>query len=245
MKCQRCKEREANVQIIQQIAGKKPQTFLFCDLCARELGISMPSFPMNGKITANPFTVMGDVFKSNLGLGTDNSGGKPAYRCSSCKMTFDDFKTSGYMGCTKCYEEFSDQIDPIFCRTQMGKTHIGRKTGFKSATGSDGSKASEDVCDIDLTGGTKGKTSTHSPKQRKTDSQPAEKPVKRKLFDKEADIASDGEASEELQALEKQHLGRLLEKKNKELQIAVSIEDYLKAAKIRDEIADLNKKEKR
>ena len=42
MKCQRCKEREANVKIMKQTSGKAPQMLMLCDECARALGISMP-----------------------------------------------------------------------------------------------------------------------------------------------------------------------------------------------------------
>ena len=45
MKCQRCKEREANVQIIQQTNGKKPQVIMLCDVCAKELGIFVQPSP--------------------------------------------------------------------------------------------------------------------------------------------------------------------------------------------------------
>lgn len=196
MKCQRCKEREANVQIMQQIAGKKPQTFLLCDVCARELGISMPTFPMTGKISPNPFSVMGNIFESDFGLGADKTGELPAQRCSQCGMTFEEFKKTGLLGCPQCYEAFSSQTDPVFCRTQMGKKHVGRKLGIKS---------------------------TKSPDEK---------------LDKPAPEAE----SEELAALEKQHMDRLIEEKKAELSAALSAEDYLAAAKIRDEIIVLSRK---
>jgi protein-arginine kinase activator protein McsA len=47
--------------------------------------------------------------------------------------------------------------------------------------------------------------------------------------------------SEELEALEKQHRSVLIQEKRAELTEAVENEDYLLAAKLRDEIAELKK----
>jgi len=244
MKCQRCKEREANVQIMQQISGKKPQTFYLCDVCARELGISMPSFPMTGKMSSNPFALLGNMFQSNLGLGADEISEKPSVRCSQCNMTFDEFKKTGFLGCPSCYEAFSCQMDPVFSRTQMGNKHAGRKPGSKSLKSSPDQTAPEDNIEIDLTDnismhGKEEKT----PKMDGSDAQPSvSKPAKkRKIAARQTPpVMPDGE-SEELIALEKQHIDRLIEEKRGELSAAVSVEDYLKAAKIRDEISVLLK----
>ena len=246
MKCQRCKEREANVQIMQQIAGKKPQTFMLCDVCARELGISMPSFPMTGKVSSNPFTLLGNIFQSNFGLGADEIKEQPSYRCSQCNTTFEEFKKSGFLGCPSCYEAFASQMDPVFSRTQMGKKHVGRKPGVKSSKGLENGKSPEEVYDIDLTDETSANITKESKGTAKPNGEAAlssEKPArKRKLSaGKSSQIRSD-EESEELIALEKQHLDRLVEKKKEELSAAIAAEDYIKAAKLRDEIAEITKK---
>ena len=71
MKCQRCKEREATVQIMQQIAGKKPQTFFLCETCAREMGISIPSFTKTGKAEGNPFASIWNLFPGSFDIGAE------------------------------------------------------------------------------------------------------------------------------------------------------------------------------
>ena len=241
MKCQRCKEREANVQIMQQISGKKPQTFMLCDVCARELGISMPPFPMTGKVSSNPFSILGNIFQTNLGLGADEISEKPVNQCSQCKTTFDEFKRTGYLGCPQCYDTFASQMDPVFSRTQMGNKHSGRKPAARSAKGLPDEKTAEDIAGIDAvdmesTGAIENADMTN-------DRNAAEKPSKkRKLSAKNVSQSKTEEESEELIALEKQHMDRLIAKKKTELSAAVAAEDYLKAAKIRDEIAALCKK---
>ena len=247
MKCQRCKEREANVQIMQQIAGKKPQTFMLCDVCARELGISMPTFPMTGKVSSNPFAVMGNIFQSNFGLGADEVSEKPVCSCSKCKMTFEEFKRTGYLGCPTCYEAFASQMDPVFTRTQMGKKHIGRKPGSKSAREPADDNSSDVTCDIENTDIKSTDLEAEETKDN-TDTAKLKKPAARKpdrkgkVSVRDSSKARSDDESEELDALEKQHMDRLLEKKRSELAAAVAAEDYLKAAKIRDEIAALNNK---
>ena len=244
MKCQRCKEREANVQIMQQISGKKPQNFYLCDVCARELGISMPSFPVTGKMSSNPFALLGNMFQSNLGLGADEISEKPSVSCSQCNMTFEEFKKTGFLGCPSCYEAFSCQMDPIFSRTQMGNKHAGRKPGSKSTKSSTDKTAPEDNIEIDFADNVnlQGKEEK-TPKLDGSDAKPSvSKSAKKRKISAQLTptVLPDGE-SEELIALEKQHINRLVEEKRTRLSEAVSDEDYLKAAKIRDEISVLLK----
>lgn len=244
MKCQRCKEREASVQIVQQISGKKPQTFMLCDVCARELGISIPTFPMTGSFSSNPFAIMGNVFQSNFGLGADDMSVKPADRCSQCKMTFEEFKKTGFLGCPHCYETFSAQMDPVFVRTQMGSKHVGRKLGHKSGKNG-GNEASPDKNHpaAETAPDASSRSGTGAGSGKGTEGSGAVKPGRKKKAaarDPAADSAGNG--SEELIALERQHLERLIEEKKAAMAKAVTAEDYLLAAKLRDEITELTGK---
>jgi protein arginine kinase activator len=231
MKCQRCKEREATVQIMQQIGSKKAQTFYLCEVCARELGITMPAFPKIGKMTSNPFSAAGNVFQSSFGFGAEEVKTKQTERCDQCGLTFEEFRKSGYLGCTGCYEAFAHLMDPVFVRTQMGKKHMGRKLGHRSdkGIGDDKEKRSS-------TAEAAAKIKNESGEAAGTSAR------KRKLTAREPAAAISAEESEELIALEKQHLENLLKEKKDALAKAVAAEEYMTAAKIRDEIADLNKK---
>jgi len=241
MKCQRCKERDANVQIMQQEAGKKPQTFMLCDVCAREMGISIPTFPVSVKIN-NPFAVMGNAFQTTFGIGADDPARRHLYRCDQCGLTFDEFRKSGFLGCPNCYEAFGSQLDPVFCRTQMGKKHLGRNLGSKiksspKKSADDNEKCSlEERFGLDLsTGGMNVEpvNQTESSSQE-IFSQTAQESVTPGIFSNPVD-------SEELEALEKQHRGVLIQEKKAELSEAIENEDYLLAAKLRDEITELKK----
>lgn len=253
MKCQRCKEREASVQIIQQTTGKKPQTFILCDVCASELGISIPKIAIPGKLNTNPFSSMGNVFQSNFGLGAEEMNIQQTLNCDQCGMTFDEFKKTGFLGCSHCYEAFASQMDPVFCRTQMGKKHVGRKLGRKPGKGQAEKFSIGDFSEMEWTQTegamnqtVRGRDSddelsvVDSEKSTEKIKTPSKKKVQRAGSHADPNI----EASEALLVLEKQHTKRLIEEKKAELSAAVSAEDYLNAAKIRDELDDIMKKMK-
>ncbi|NLW89690.1 MAG: hypothetical protein GXY43_08265 [Clostridiaceae bacterium] len=220
MKCQRCKEREANVHIVQQEAGKKPQTFMLCDVCAREMGISIPTIAVPVKIN-NPFAVMGNAFQTTLGIGSDDYQKKHALRCARCNLTFDEFRKTGFLGCPYCYESFGTQLDPVFCRTQMGKKHIGRKKGEKSGhivrkqSDNPDHQAGEETFD-------KVMIPTKSVGEEEVTAHPIQP---------------------ELMEMDRKHKAMLISKKTAELNEAVEREDYLSAARLRDEISVLKARE--
>lgn len=227
---------------MQQEAGKKPQTFMLCDVCAREMGISIPTFPVNVKIN-NPFAVMGNAFQTTFGIGTDDLARRRLYRCDQCGLTFDEFRKTGFLGCPNCYEVFGSQLDPVFCRTQMGKKHLGRSLGSRIKSGTKKKQDDSDQCSLEerLRLGLSAEETIDSEQINKEEA--ATKEV-------QSPIAEDSSAewfysnpvdSDELEALEKQHRNVLIQEKKNELSEAVEKEDYLLAAKLRDEIAELKK----
>lgn len=247
MKCQRCKEREANVQIVQQGQGKKPQTFLLCDVCARELGISIPTFPASVKLN-NPFAVTGNAFQTTFGLGTEESVRRRVSRCDQCGLTFDEFRKTGFLGCPNCYSVFGSQMDPVFCRTQMGKKHLGRNIGTKMKVS--GRKKEDDIEKSSIEERFGMNVSFEKPEdadilQSEKMIPPNGKESAGKKPTKKAIVPVDEVAnlieSKELNVLEKQHREVLIQEKRSELEKAVSEEKYLLAAKLRDEIIELKK----
>ena len=228
MKCQRCKEREANVKIMKQTSGKAPQMLMLCDECARALGISMPGSLMGGGLFGgalgsalgnplggnmgglgsgmNPLDILASAFEAPFGLGLEGVMDPVSTKvCPTCGLSLAEFTKSGFLGCPDCYQAFSERIDPVFMRTQMGMKHVGRLPG------KDG-----EAVDISDT------------------------PEKTKLreVETEADVYLEN-LSEEEKAKK-----RLIQEKEKLLKKAVEEEEYLEAAKLRDEISALKKDEK-
>lgn len=217
MKCQRCKEREANVKIMKQMTGKAPQMLMLCDECARQLGITMPGSLTGGLFgnalgggipnplgssMSSPLDILASAFEAPFGLGLEGFMDQgEALTCPTCGTNLRQFTKSGFLGCPDCYETFSERIDPVFMRTQMGMKHVGRIPAKKSEE-EDPSGKESDV------------------KLHQVDTDPfaglseEEKEKKKTILEKEA----------------------LLKK-------AVQEENYLEAAKLRDEIQALKNSE--
>lgn len=50
--------------------------------------------------------------------------------CPKCKMSFEDIKESGVVGCAKCYEIFSEELKPIIKNMQKNTENLGKKPVF-------------------------------------------------------------------------------------------------------------------
>jgi len=241
--------------------GKKPQTFMLCDVCAREMGISIPTFSVPVKLN-NPFAVMGNAFQTTFGIGADDLQKRRVTRCDRCNLSFDEFRKTGFLGCPNCYEAFGIQLDPVFCRTQMGKKHLGRHLAEKMKPLSK-KKSEDDIHDyVDKPLGQVEITPDGFDKDHvSTEAEPAREVVFDKDIGKDLDdriknsieeairntefgknMQSGTPESEDLLEMERKQRTVLIARKKDELDEAVAREDYLTAAKLRDEIAELKAK---
>lgn len=242
MKCQRCKEREANVQIIQQEAGKKPQTFMLCDICAREMGISIPTMPLGVKMT-NPFAVMGNAFQTTFGLGNEELNRRRILRCPKCQLSFDQFRKEGFLGCPTCYSTFGSQMDPVFCRTQMGKKHIGRRLGEPTDPDKQTDLSEPDRCTLKDQLDSIDARDEFLPDSMRMQGESALENRHIEVGDHtESEQTGDRKKNDSIDNIEKRQVERQLERMKKALGKAIEIEDYLNAAKIRDQISNLENK---
>ncbi|EYE88934.1 excinuclease Uvr [Fervidicella metallireducens AeB] len=128
MLCQSCNEREANVHITKIINGVKTEMHL-CDECAKAmhgekvgLGYEM-GMPLSFQNILDGFVeMMGGFPQSIIGEKT----------CPLCKMTFEDFRRNGRIGCDECYKTFKDEMIPLIRRIHGNIQHNGklpRRTG--------------------------------------------------------------------------------------------------------------------
>nr|WP_243240466.1 UvrB/UvrC motif-containing protein [Clostridium cibarium] len=46
--------------------------------------------------------------------------------CKNCGLTYSQFKKSGQLGCSKCYESFNDLLSPRIKRIQGDLEHVGK-----------------------------------------------------------------------------------------------------------------------
>ena len=119
MLCSRCNQNEANFHY-QSITNGKVSKFHLCSECAKEMGF------IKEKETPSNFA---NIFADFLSLEPMFSGVKSQMVCSECGESFDTIKKTGYLGCEKCYENFSAQIENILSKIQSATTHKGKLSG--------------------------------------------------------------------------------------------------------------------
>ncbi|MBO4688772.1 MAG: UvrB/UvrC motif-containing protein [Clostridiales bacterium] len=126
MKCQRCKEREANVKIMKQTTGKAPQMLMLCDECARELGIALPGNLMNGGLFG---AGLGGALGTGTGVG--NVGGNlfgnqnPAAVPNPIEMLAGAFGAPFGLGLEGLLDDSNEEICPSCKMTRSQFTKRG------------------------------------------------------------------------------------------------------------------------
>lgn len=53
----------------------------------------------------------------------------PERTCSACGLTYRQFRTRGRMGCSDCYAEFREFLDPLLEKVHGGTRHVGKQPG--------------------------------------------------------------------------------------------------------------------
>lgn len=122
MLCQRCQERQANVQVIKMVGNEKTSFFL-CDVCAKENGDLM------SQLAHQSFDFQ-TLLSGLLNMESPTSGLMAAQplpmRCDACNMSYSQFTQYGRFGCPKCYESFTSRLDPLLRRIQSSTQHTGK-----------------------------------------------------------------------------------------------------------------------
>lgn len=115
MLCMICKQNEAKVHLTQ-IVGDKMQKVDLCEDCAKTKGANDPA----------GFN-LADLL---LGLGAakeiEQTNGGEELKCSACGFTQADFKKSGRLGCSECYETFAEPLSALLKSMHKGIKHNGK-----------------------------------------------------------------------------------------------------------------------
>lgn len=125
MLCEHCRERQANVHIIQVVNDKRVELNL-CETCyQKEAG--------KFNLLAQPDFNFGNILAGFL--QPDRQEERAAGRgdgCRNCNLTYSDFGKTGQLGCSECYEHFAGNLEPVLRRIHGNTTHLGkvpRRTG--------------------------------------------------------------------------------------------------------------------
>lgn len=125
MLCDNCKKNEATVHIKKLINGAK-QEYSLCDGCANELK-EMNFADISSIGLSNTFTVQ-DLLSGIIDYVNQSSQSTTVNIpiCKNCGMSYTEFKKTGLMGCSECYESFKASLIPIIKRVQGNIEHVGK-----------------------------------------------------------------------------------------------------------------------
>ena len=123
MKCQKCNKNEAKIHFTQIKEGKVV-SFNLCKECAEKQGFKAVKFDSEEQPAFAPEeknTVLSDLVEEE----SDTATGE----CPFCHNKLDGIKSTGRMGCARCYYTFEKQIDILLRRIQGSSFHLGRRSG--------------------------------------------------------------------------------------------------------------------
>lgn len=114
MLCNECGKNEATVHVTHIINGKKTESHL-CEECAKK----------NQSIFNTGFS-MENMFSAMLNNAFSTTSYLPNKGCSTCGMTFEQFKKDGKFGCSDCIDTFKTKLMPVVKNIQGYDTHKGK-----------------------------------------------------------------------------------------------------------------------
>src|SRR5437763_12658298 len=113
MLCDVCKCNDATV-FLTEIANGKMQKVNLCGACSQEKGVEDP------KSFALADLLLG------LGAAEEIEKGAPSQKCPVCGFTQSDFKKTGRLGCSSCYNTFAEGLGTLLKAMHKGTEHVGK-----------------------------------------------------------------------------------------------------------------------
>ena len=113
-KCSNC-QKEATIHLTQVVGGKANKVSMCATCPFAEVAKSGGAFDLMGQVSP-------DKANKKALIATFGEGGS----CSNCGLTSKDFKETGRLGCSRCYEAFRDRIEPLMAKLHRGIEHIGK-----------------------------------------------------------------------------------------------------------------------
>lgn len=113
MTCDHCKKNEATVKLIAIIDGVKTERHL-CAECVEKQKRQATAQGMQSMLAA----IIAGARKREVH--------EPGLHCSSCGLSFDEFRKTSRLGCAQCYTDFRTQLRPLLLRLHGRAQHAGR-----------------------------------------------------------------------------------------------------------------------
>jgi protein arginine kinase activator len=124
--CERCGEEPASVHLLRVVDGAVSHTHL-CPECAEGIAEETEGLAL---VLAVP-SALRNLGKSAATTDEDAVAAPPAGDihdkfCGSCGTTSSDIKESGLVGCAKCYEIFTEELEAALQKGPESVEHLGK-----------------------------------------------------------------------------------------------------------------------
>lgn len=112
LKCSLC-DKEATIHLTQIINNKIHKVDL-CEGCAQQKGVTDPE----------GFALADLLEKTNVSPQSDTD--EAGLACPDCGLDAADFRRTGRMGCSTCYDALRSQVIPVLEDMHSGTSHTGK-----------------------------------------------------------------------------------------------------------------------
>lgn len=85
-----------------------------CDACSKEKGVQDPTG-----------FALADLLLG-IGAAEEIEKGAPNQKCPVCGFTQADFKKTGRLGCSTCYQTFAEGLESLLKAMHKGTEHVGK-----------------------------------------------------------------------------------------------------------------------
>ena len=136
MQCDVCQAREAEVFLTEIIKGKVQKVNL-CKQCSKERGVEDPTgFALTELLEGLGTSV--EIEKPPVTPAPEPGAAKgqelavvsaptSSAKCPVCSFTQADFKKTGRLGCSECYDTFADSLGGLLKAMHKGTHHTGKQ----------------------------------------------------------------------------------------------------------------------
>ena len=133
MFCDICRKNEATIHF-KHVSHENIVQVNVCESCASEKGMDFFSFE-DMQLGSKHFSVA-DLLAGIIDVYPGEREDSRVKKCPNCGLTYEDFRRTGRLGCSGCYEAFKKKLIPLLKRVQGATCHSG-KTPENPAGGKD------------------------------------------------------------------------------------------------------------
>ena len=115
MQCDICSKKKATVHLTEIVDDQMSEMHL-CEECARQKSVQMEQQFGLADLLAG---------LADFGKPTKEET-KESIKCSSCGMTYDEFRKFGRLGCGQCYDSFKMHLSTLLKKVHGSNHHLGK-----------------------------------------------------------------------------------------------------------------------